>query len=1426
MASNRPSPKPRPRQSKLKEFYNEPIIRPLIQFSDSENDELYTTRSVASISSVGSYTRNPNNEVSEYPRRHNGNSVGSGSATYESRNAVDQLDAAHTMLDLERKQKQAKAFARQKELEAQMAQVQLELDTIELQTKHQKLRAKADILESYSIDERDEISNAIDNRSSVQTRYLNPTPRSRPAYNPHESAQSDTNQVQITPLRPVMMPANQLSNGSSDIRLLAESLKDCIKSVHTNIPEPFIFMGDPLIYPRWESSLNTYINSLEITEQDKIHFLLKYVGGEVMDSVGHFYLSNSNDAYMKARQVIKERFGSNFVVAEAFVTKLQMFSTIKNRNSTALRAYADLLSQAEAAMPSIDDLDCLNTTHMNIILSSKLPYWLSDKWKTTIVDYRAANNGRFPPFKKFVSLVRYHANVQNDPVVANMDKYQNRSGYGNANSTYSQQRDMKPKTGHTFLSSGNKTGKECAICKLSNHTLATCREFSKWDDVSQNDYIYQNKLCYSCLEGDHFSTQCQQQSTCFRCKGKHPTSRHNHYNRTPNPRPRFMENQAPNPKQEPKLNPVDGNTPPAYSNPVSSNNTAPEIPNSESDPKQDMQATCHATARARPGLTSLIVPIWLSCVDNPKREILTYALLDNMSNTTLVTHELCEKLQVEPDDYINLKVKTVNNPNPSAQSSGVYDNLQVRGFNTNETLSLTNVSAAHAIPMDRANIPTPNHAVDWDHLRTIAHEIPDMQSCPIGMLIGYDNSHAILPSRIIEGPNKTDPFGWKTALGWGIIGPKKHHPQIVRHGNTYTTSVDIESVTFACLSKPVNPNIVKPAHALDLLQQDFSENQTTQAGPSLSRNDLQFLSILDQGITQNQDGNYEMPLPFLERPSMPNNREMAEKRLFSLKSKLLKNPQQKADYLKFMSEIIGSGDAEVVMNSAPDNRESWYIPHFAVYHPKKPDKIRVVFDCSAKYKGVSLNDHLLQGPDLMNRLVGILHRFRKGQIGIMCDIQKMFHMFKVTPSDRDYLRFLWFEDDKFEKVVEYRMTVHLFGATSSPGCATYGLRHLARKHHDVNDPLSIIAKDFIENDFYVDDGLISLDSTEDAVSIIENAIDLCKSGNVRLHKFMSNNKDVLAAIPNSEKAETIKDLDLQSCDSILPAERALGVKWCADSDTFQFSVKPKQKNPPSKRSVLSTVASVFDPLGFLSPYILCGKQILQEICKDGNDWDDPLDPVTEEKWLAWEAELGSLDKVVIPRCLYPADFGTVVRTELHHFSDASKLAYGQCSYLRTINSDGKVHVCFLASKSRVLPLNKSVTTPRAELQAAVLSCKLAENLKADLRLEKLDQEVFWCDSTVVLGYIKNRQKRFHTYVSNRVQQIHDLSIDKQWIYVTSETNPADIASRGTSIGGLTSSMWFDGPKFLLIMSYLPMTQRLLLPVMLSKQKKNSLSITD
>ena len=101
-----------------------------------------------------------------------------------------------------------------------------------------------------------------------------------------------------------------------------------------------------------------------------------------------------------------------------------------------------------------------------------------------------------------------------------------------------------------------------------------------------------------------------------------------------------------------------------------------------------------------------------------------------------------------------------------------------------------------------------------------------------------------------------------------------------------------------------------------------------------------------------------------------------------------------------------------------------YVPHTGVYHPQKPDKIRVVFDFSAQYGGISLNDYLLQGPDMMNGLLGILCRFRHEEVAFMTDIKGMFHQFYVTEENRDLLRFLWWDGgDPNKDVVDYRMKV-------------------------------------------------------------------------------------------------------------------------------------------------------------------------------------------------------------------------------------------------------------------------------------------------------------------------------------------------------------------------------------------------------------------
>ncbi|XP_071486058.1 uncharacterized protein [Diadema antillarum] len=132
---------------------------------------------------------------------------------------------------------------------------------------------------------------------------------------------------------------------------------------------------------------------------------------------------------------------------------------------------------------------------------------------------------------------------------------------------------------------------------------------------------------------------------------------------------------------------------------------------------------------------------------------------------------------------------------------------------------------------------------------------------------------------------------------------------------------------------------------------------------------------------------------------------MVEKRWNQLSARFRKKPQFFADYLKFMEEVIHDY-AEKVPVESMENKHVNYIPHTGVYHPRKPKKIRVVFDCSASYRGVSLNDHLLQGPNLMNNLLGVLCRFRKEEITFATDVKSMFHQFQVPKEDRDLLRFL------------------------------------------------------------------------------------------------------------------------------------------------------------------------------------------------------------------------------------------------------------------------------------------------------------------------------------------------------------------------------------------------------------------------------------
>lgn len=194
---------------------------------------------------------------------------------------------------------------------------------------------------------------------------------------------------------------------------------------------------------------------------------------------------------------------------------------------------------------------------------------------------------------------------------------------------------------------------------------------------------------------------------------------------------------------------------------------------------------------------------------------------------------------------------------------------------------------------------------------------------------------------------------------------------------------------------------------------------------------------------------------------------------------------------------------------------------------------------------MSLNSQLLQGPDLTNNLTGVLTRFRQKAVAFITDVEAMFHQVHVPSSpclcvqeeDSDFLRFLWWPGGELDKdLEEYKIVVHIFGATSSPSCATFALQQCARDNIGLFDPE--VTQTVLRN-FYVDDCLKSVAPDQDAIRLAKDLISLCATGGFRLNKWISNSRSLLLPIPEEMRTKEVKDLDLDQ--DVLPIERALGV---------------------------------------------------------------------------------------------------------------------------------------------------------------------------------------------------------------------------------------------------------------------------------------------
>ncbi|KAK3703198.1 hypothetical protein QZH41_004965 [Actinostola sp. cb2023] len=497
--------------------------------------------------------------------------------------------------------------------------------------------------------------------------------------------------------------------------------------------------------------------------------------------------------------------------------------------------------------------------------------------------------------------------------------------------------------------------------------------------------------------------------------------------------------------------------------------------------------------------------------------------------------------------------------------------------------------------------------------------------------------------------------------------------------------------------------------------------------------DRKFISIMEHGMTKNSVGNWIAPLPFREEiTQLPNGRELAVRRLKSTIRNLERKPEMKKHYFTFMQSLLDHGHAEVVpLDEVATTKPGWYLPHFGVYNPQKPNKVRVVYDAAAECGGVSLNSLLLPGPDLTNSLIGILLRFRESPVAFMADVEQMFYSFSVQENHRNYLKFLWYQDNNPGKdIVEYRMKVHIFGSTSSPAVATYGLRKTAEVEKANFGP---DAADLVNRNFYVDDALKSVPTVEDAVDLLHRTQSMLSTANLRLHKIASNRQEVMEAFPSEDQASDLRDLDL-SKDAV-PVQRSLGVYWDLKTDDFTFKVSTEvEEKPFTRRGVLSVVNSLYDPLGLVAPVVIRGKAILRAMTSNlkPQDWDEPLPKEYKKAWEAWRSSLDGLTDLKVQRSYTSKALTTATRKEIHTFGDASSDSIAAVSYLRVVWPNGHVDVSFILGKAKLAP-TRATTIPRLELCAAVLATEITLLITEELDVCP-DSVTYYTDSRVVLGY--------------------------------------------------------------------------------------------
>ena len=924
---------------------------------------------------------------------------------------------------------------------------------------------------------------------------------------------------------------------------------------------------------------------------------------------------------------------------------------------------------------------------------------------------------------------------------------------------------------------------QCVYCEGSHYSASCDKVISS---EARKKMLGESGRCFNCLYKGHHARDCTNQRRCRHCSGRHHQS---------------ICARIDKPK----------------------NNEATK--HEDNQPEVNSNLTVTAT---RVSQGTVLLQTARAVATNGEKSVPVRVLFDTGSQRTYITNSVQRRLNLKPTSRETLNLNTFGDNKFKRKDCDVYK-LTLESRTDRDSVEISAINFPTICSPVRTRVNT-----NYAHLRGL--ELADHNEASkddtIDILIGADHYWDFITGDIVRGEG--GPIAISSKLGWLLSGRTTQSSS-----NNHSTMSNLILAGDPCQNSAI-PN--RNDEIVDSLKRFWD---TESIGITDNKQD----SHQDDKFLQNiqfTGERYKVGLPWKEeRPMLDNDYDLCYNRLRSLYSKLKKQPELLQEYDKSIKDQIELGIIEEVprvngsTSNNQDNDNVHYLPHHAVVREdKSTTKLRVVYDGSAttKERNYSLNDCLYIGPNNIPHLFNILVKFRSHAVGLVADIEKAYLMVGIDHVDRDMLRFLWVKNiqEPIPEIIEFRFTRLVFGLRPSPAMLGATINHHLNLYEDENPD----AVKVLKNGLYVDDLVSGAPSDDEALDIYKGTKGIMLAGGFNLRKWASNSNTVVETITQAEsnidsnnKPSSQAMIEVPSSPTVIkePSSpivmeetesytkttigqettvtkdkciKVLGVLWDTENDTFMFEfsslVQYARSLPATKRSVLKVTSKIFDPVGFLTPFVIKMKALFQELCVEGSEWDDKLKDGLRTKWNTILVELNTLNDLRIQRCYFKFT-EKPMKIQLHGFSDASKIAYAAVIYMRSLYESGNIEVRLVASKSKVAPL-KGQTIPRLELLGANILARLIATVQGCLFEDNCNNQeveiINWTDSMTVLCWIAN-DKLWKQYVMHRVEEIRRLTSKDSWRFCPGTENPADLPSRGVKANDLVSNkLWWEGPEFL------------------------------